>query len=72
MSIETTHRISRKDAITTLEKRAVFGASELSNEQLSDLLYDFQDSIFENYDVVDFEVTEEPDDDKWHFWKFSW
>ena len=72
MSIETTHRISRKDAISTLEKhrREVF--QDDCNDRLSYELYQIRRSEFENYEVVDFEEDDQPKDDIWPYWTFGW
>ncbi len=43
-----------------------------SNERLAYELYQAKESDFENYEVVDFDEENEPEDDKWHFWKYGW
>ena len=64
MGIESTQTVHRKDAIDkivdhilmSLRSRIKFEASELSNEELEDKLYEIRDSIFVNYSVVDDDV----------------
>jgi hypothetical protein len=69
MSIETTHRISRNDAIITLTRKGIEVFESDSNERISHELYKERDSIFENYEVVDFDKENEPENNKWFFWK---
>lgn len=43
-----------------------------SNERLAYELYQAKESDFENYEVVDFDQDNEPENDKWHLWKYGW
>ena len=71
MGIESTHRISRSNAIWNLRLRRVEVFDCDSNERLGYELYKIRDSIFENYEVVDFEEEDEPENNKANFWKYS-
>lgn len=72
MGIESTYRISRKDAISMLEQKRIDVFESDSNERIAHEIYNVKESIFENYEVVDFDQENEPDDDSWHLWKFCW
>jgi hypothetical protein len=72
MGIESTYRVSRKDAIAMLQQKRIEVFESDSNERLSHELYRAKESCFENYEVVDFEHEQEPENDKWHLWKYGW
>lgn len=72
MGIESTYRVSRKDAISMLQNKRIEVFESDSNERLGHELYNAKDSDFENYEVVDFEEENEPKNDKWHLWKYGW
>jgi hypothetical protein len=72
MGIESTYRVSRKDAISMLQQKRIEVFESDSNERLEHELYEAKESGFENYEVVDFERVDEPEDDKWLFWKYGW
>lgn len=69
MSIKTTHRICRNDAIQFLQDMGIKVFNSDSNERLADELEDAWDNERENYEVVDFDQEGEPEDDKWPYWK---
>ena len=69
---ESTHRVSREDAISMLQQKRVEVFESDSNERLAYELYEVKESDFENYEVVDFQKEDEPEDDKWHLWKYGW
>lgn len=72
MSVETTYRINREDAIRKLENEGISVFHNDCNERLETELYNLQ-TEFEprkNYDVVDFTEETEPENDKWPFWEY--
>lgn len=72
MGIESTYRVFRKDAIAMLEQKRIEVFESDSNERLAYELYKAKESDFENYEVVDFDQENEPQNDKWHLWKYGW
>lgn len=72
MGIESTYRVSRKDAIAMLRQKRIEVFESDSNERLAYELYEAKESEFENYEVVDFDEEKEPENDKWHLWKYGW
>ncbi len=72
MSIETTYRIFRSNAIKMLEEKNVQVFESDSNERIALELYENRNSIYENYEVVDFDEDNEPGNDKSNHWKSSW
>lgn len=72
MGIESTYRVSRKDAIAMLQQKRIEVFESDSNERLSYELYEARESEFENYEVVDFDEDNEPENDKWNLWKYGW
>lgn len=72
MGIESTYRVSRKDAIAMLQQKGIEVFESDSNERLAYELYEAKESDFENYEVVDFEQEDESENDKWYLWKYGW
>ena len=72
MGIESTYRVSRRDAISMLQQKQIEVFESDSNERLAYELYQAKESDFENYEVVDFDEENEPEDDKWYLWKYGW
>ena len=72
MSIEATHRVSRKDAISMLKYKNIEVFESDSNQRLAHELYNAKESDTINYEVVDFDREDEPHDDKWNLWKYCW
>jgi TRAP-type uncharacterized transport system substrate-binding protein len=71
MSVTTTYRIFREDVILTLQNKHIEVFNSDSNERLAYELCKAIDSDFENYEVVDFEKENEPENDKWPYWKYG-
>lgn len=72
MSIESTFRVYRNNAISMLQQKGVEVFKSDSNERISNELYKAKESDCENYEVVDFDKENEPENDRWHLWKWHW
>lgn len=72
MGIESTYRVSRKDAIKMLQQKQIEVFDLDCNDRLAYELYKAKESSYENYEVVDFEQHNEPENNKWHLWKYYW
>ena len=68
MGIESTFNVRRSDAIDMLKKKGCTVYWNDCLERLSDMLYEHRESIFENYCVMEDDVT----DDEWSRWKYCW
>jgi hypothetical protein len=66
MSIESTFTVKRSNAIKMLLEK--IGGDRVTNENLAELLYEYRDSVFENYIVVDDDFKE----DEYDHMKSSW
>lgn len=74
MSIETTHKVYRQDAINMLKQKRITVFDDDCNDRLAYLLYENRDSKSENYDVVHYTKAEEKTKElfPWRFWKYGW
>jgi len=72
MGIESTRDVKRTDALSMLRQKGLKVYDNDCNERLEDMLYENRESIFENYNVVDNNYTNDSIEQGWANFKTSW
>jgi len=57
MSIESTQFIKRQDALHSLKRRGFTVFDDDCNDRIAFMLYENRESIFENYEVINDDIT---------------